>query len=158
MKDKNKRGKPPKFDDINVFNTKIKEYFKLCDENKEPYTMTGLTKHLDIDYQTLLNYKEKDDYFESIKKAKSYCEEYLVNNMIKGDINPSVGIFLLKSNYNYVENPKENEVKIKQIEKNIELTQKEIELKEQLLTKDDKKSGIDNITPILEMLERVRNG
>ena len=155
---KNKKGRPPKYDDINVFKDKMKEYFDICDKNDEAYTMTGLAKHLDIDYQTLLNYKEKDDFLESIKKAKMYCEESLIRRAMKGNINPILAIFLLKSDYDYKENKEEYKLKLKQLEKDIELKQKEIELKEQLLTKDDKKSGIDNITPILEMLERVRNG
>ncbi len=44
--------------------------------DQKPYTMHGLARALGIDRKTLLNYKNRDEYFPSIQAALDRCAEY----------------------------------------------------------------------------------
>jgi hypothetical protein len=48
---------------------------KLLTEQR-PYTIAGLARALGIDRRSLLNYKNRDEYFPSIQAALDRCEEY----------------------------------------------------------------------------------
>jgi len=92
--------------------TKIDEYFNSCyetktnDEGKEyqvnikPLTTLGMCLYLDISRETLSNYYDKEEYIDTIKKAKmrieSYAEDYLFTSK-----NPAGVIFNLKNNFNW---------------------------------------------------------
>jgi hypothetical protein len=65
---KNKGGRPPKFKTVEELQEKVNAYFK--ETKREEWTMTGLAIALDIDYQTLINYGNKELFFEPIKKAR----------------------------------------------------------------------------------------
>ncbi len=41
-----------------------------------PYTISGLADALDMSRQSLLNYSEKDEFFDTITRAKRKCEVY----------------------------------------------------------------------------------
>jgi hypothetical protein len=43
---------------------------------QRPYTMTGLARAIGLTRQSLLNYKERDEYFDSIQAAMQRCQEY----------------------------------------------------------------------------------
>jgi hypothetical protein len=66
-----------------------------------PYTITGLALYLDTSRQTLINYEEKEEFFDTIKKAKDRCENFLEEGMIKGVIPPAAGCFTAKNNYGW---------------------------------------------------------
>ncbi len=100
-KPKNKGGRPRKYSKQEVLQTKIDEYFKMCDEKEKPYTITGLCLYLDIDRSTLLRYEEKEEYCNTIKRAKNRVENYVEEMSLIGKLNPTVSIFNLKNNFNW---------------------------------------------------------
>ena len=99
----NKVGRPMKFKSVEELQTKIDNYFKECNENNEIYTVTGLAMALDTDRQTLVNYSNREEYFDTIKKAKQKIENQMVNRALTGVYNPTVSIFLMKNNFGYVD-------------------------------------------------------
>lgn len=101
--------KPLKFKSVEELQSQIDEYFISCWEEDEesgkrkqvkPYTITGLANYLDTNRQTLLNYEEKEEYFDTIKKAKSLCEQYVEEYLFTGK-NTAGGIFNLVNNYGW---------------------------------------------------------
>jgi len=111
-------GRPLKFKSAKKLQEQIDGYFSSCFEEKtivkddgeeekvkiqiKPYTITGLALFLDTDRQTLLNYENRMEYFDTIKKAKTkieaFAEECLFTNR-----NTAGVIFNLKNNYNWVD-------------------------------------------------------
>lgn len=70
--DKQKIGRPLKFKTVKELQDKIEEYFNTVDI--KDWTITGLALALDTYRQTLLNYEEKDEFVDTIKKAKQMVE------------------------------------------------------------------------------------
>ena len=149
-------GRPLKFRTVEELQEKIDAYFESCWEEvpvmtsrgtyltrknpetgeKElvtirrqvrPYTITGLAIALDTTRQTLLNYEERDEFLDTIKKAKSRCEQYAEERLFSPG-NPAGAIFNLVNNYEGWSNKQETrtelqanggfEVKINLIESN----------------------------------------
>ena len=79
----------------------IDNYFKQCDKNKKPYTLSGLAFTLDMDRKTIYNYSKDDKFFPTIKKAKARIEQQLEENALMGKGNPTFTIFNLKNNYGW---------------------------------------------------------
>ena len=99
--EKNKGGRPLKYDNVEEMKKDIANYFKNCDKKQKPYTVSGLAYALDISRQTLLNYEEKDEFFDTIKKAKDKIEAQLEENALLGKYNSTFAIFNLKNNYGW---------------------------------------------------------
>lgn len=101
MSEKHAGGRPPKYKTKDEIQEKIDEYFDSCYKpviilNKEtckyqtvkddegniikeqyrPFTVTGLADALDMSRQSLLNYSEKDEFLDTIMRAKRKCELY----------------------------------------------------------------------------------
>lgn len=91
-------GRPLKFKSVEELDSKIQAYFDSCDKDGTPYTFTGLSLALDTTRETLLDYEEKDQYSDSIKKAKLRCENYAETSLFNGK-NVAGVIFNLKNNY-----------------------------------------------------------
>jgi hypothetical protein len=94
-------GRPLKYKSVKEMQKDIDAYFTYCDVDKRPYTVSGLAYALDTNRQTLLNYEENEEFFDTIKKAKAkiecYNEEMLYNKEV-----PTTGvIFNLKNNYGW---------------------------------------------------------
>lgn len=70
----------------------VKEYF---DQTNRP-TLSGLAVFLEIDRQTLYNYKERDEFFDIIKKATAKVESIYEERAIYEN-NPTGVIFALKN-------------------------------------------------------------
>lgn len=68
-----------------------------------PYSITGLAVALNTSRQTLLNYEERPEFFDTIKKAKDICEKYLEEGLLCGEIPAAPGIFNAKNNYGWVD-------------------------------------------------------
>ncbi len=88
-------GRPPKFESVDSLQKQIYVYFAKCDQDDEPYTITGLALALDTTRQTLINYEEKDEYLDTIKKAKTMVEQYAEKRLFSGT--PTGAIFALKN-------------------------------------------------------------
>lgn len=101
IKLKNKGGRPKKYSEVELLERKINEYFEMCDEKGKPYTITGLCLYLDIDRATLLRYEEREEFRNTIKRAKNKIENYVEENSLLGKLNPTVSIFNLKNNFGW---------------------------------------------------------
>ncbi len=111
-------GRPLKFETVEDLEAKIDEYFSSKGWKKktvfskksndyievdyfDPATITGLAVFLKTNRQTLINYEEKEDYFDTIKQAKAICEMHSEEGGLRGDLNPTMSIFSLKNNYGW---------------------------------------------------------
>ena len=94
-------GRPLKFQTVDELETLIEGYFTHCDMEKEPYTITGLALWLDTSRETLLDYQGREEYSDTIKRAKLKCENWVEKGMLGNKVNPTAGIFNLKNNYGW---------------------------------------------------------
>lgn len=94
-------GRPPKYKNAKQLQAAIDKYFEECEKKGLPYTVTGLAIACDLTRQSLVNYNEKDEFFDTIKKAKAKVEEFLENGAINGSLNTTFTIFNLKNNYGW---------------------------------------------------------
>jgi len=77
---KNKGGRPSQFDDPEVMQEKIDEYF----EKAEVPSMSGLSRHLGFNSrQSLYNYENQEKFLDTVKKARLRVEEYFETQLIK---------------------------------------------------------------------------
>jgi len=111
-------GQPPKFNSCQEMQEKIDAYFAKCDSristrfdkdgepintlNPEPYTMSGLAYALDMERQTLLNYSNKEEYFDTIKKARMKVQIDVERRLME-TANQTGAIFNLKNNFGWVD-------------------------------------------------------
>ena len=93
-------GRPNKFKSVEEMQKAIDNYFKECDANERPYTISGLAYALDTTRRTLLDYEENDDFSHTIKKAKAKIEQFVEERLFVGNNTAGV-IFNLKNNYNW---------------------------------------------------------
>ena len=81
-------GRPLKFKNAEELEKKINKYF--AETPEEEWTITGLAIALDCDRKTIQNYKEKDEFFHTIKnaylKVEYSYEKSLRKNGRTGDI------------------------------------------------------------------------
>ena len=94
-------GRPLKFQSVEELNNKIDDYFAKCKKDKDLPTITGLAVHLDTNRQTLQNYKERPEFFDSIKRAVERCEKALTEGALRNKLNSAVSIFVMKNCYGY---------------------------------------------------------
>lgn len=94
------RGRPKIYKEVEKMKFKIDNYFKQCDINNEPYTITGLCIALDICRDTLLEYMKREEFSDTIKKAKLKVENYLEKHLIT-DSSATGIIFNLKNNFGW---------------------------------------------------------
>lgn len=86
-------GRPLKFPTVESLQERIDLYFNNTKE--EEWTVTGLALALDTNRDTLINYTERPEYFDTIKKAKE-----MVHNAYEKDLRRkgrSGDIFALKN-------------------------------------------------------------
>ena len=109
-----KVGRPKIFNDVKEVEEKINAYFNYCEEKEKPYTMSGLAYYLGISRQTLVNYSNQDQFFDTIKKARDRVQMQLEENALSNKANSTFTIFNLKNNFDWKDS---NEVKT-----NVEIT------------------------------------
>jgi hypothetical protein len=97
-----KRGRPAKWESPEALQVLIDEYFTACDENKRPYTVSGLAVALDTTRRTLCDYEKKDDFTHTIKRAKQRVEQYAAEALFTSRNTAGV-IFTLKNNHDWVD-------------------------------------------------------
>jgi len=85
-------GRPRIWDSPDQLSKLVDQYF---DGNETP-TLSGLALFLNIDRQTLYNYKERDEFFDILKKATSKVESIYEQRAIYQN-NPTGVIFALKN-------------------------------------------------------------
>lgn len=115
-------GRPLKFENAEVLQTKIDEYFAECDANGCPYTISGLAVALDTNRLTLIQYGEKDEFINTIKGAKARIEAFNERMLYSKDVPTTGVIFNLKNNYGW-KDTQEIEAKVdSKVNINIELS------------------------------------
>ena len=87
----------------------IDKYFKECDEDKRPYTISGLALSLGIDRSTLVRYTDRDLFATQIKEAKQKVQAQLEENALMGKGNAVFTIFNLKNNYGWKDSVEVND-------------------------------------------------
>lgn len=65
-------GRPLKFPTVDLLEEAIEGYFAVTTPRN--YTITGLAMALDVDRLTLINYENRDEFFNTIKRAKTKIE------------------------------------------------------------------------------------
>lgn len=98
------RSRPLKFQSVEELQAKIDEYFadKLVPKQLgdtfyyEPITITGLALALDTSRETLCNYELRDDFFDTVRRAKLRVEEYAERQLYLGK-SAAGPIFALKN-------------------------------------------------------------
>ena len=97
----NRNGwRPLKFGSLKELENKIEEYFLTITDDKweNPASITWLAIYLDTSRETLLEYQERPEYIDTIKKAKDKIEWAYEKRLIKKG--GSWDIFALK-NFNW---------------------------------------------------------
>jgi hypothetical protein len=94
-------GRPLKFKTPEELKSRIDSYFDHCNENEKIPTITGLAVYLDTSRETLCDYKEREDFSDSIKEALQKCEQAIEYGAMTGKLNPTFCIFNLKNNYRW---------------------------------------------------------
>lgn len=88
-------GRPLKFKSVKELQKKIDAYFARCEKDDEPLTITGLALALDTSRETLMEYGEREEFVDTIKKAKLKIEHaYELRNIKRGNAGD---IFALKN-------------------------------------------------------------
>src|SRR5574344_1817975 len=107
---KKKGGRPKKYTEAEKMQEKIDKYFDSCYEpivflNKDktkyiaikdsqgkiikkqsrPFTVTGLADALGMSRQSLLNYSDEEEFFDTIMRAKRKCELYAEERLFDKD-------------------------------------------------------------------------
>ena len=90
-------GKPLKYKNKEEILKIAERYFRKCEREEEPLTVTGLAIALDTTRKTMMEWERRDDYGNTIKKIKARVEHYIEKMTISGKIAPAVGIFCLKN-------------------------------------------------------------
>jgi hypothetical protein len=110
-------GRPLKFNSAEEMQTAINQYFAKCDAEDRPYTVSGLAVALDTNRQTLINYEDKDEFFDTIKKAKAKIEAYNEEMLYNKNIPTTGVIFNLKNNYGWKDKQEiEADLSVKRLE------------------------------------------
>lgn len=94
-------SRPVKFETPEQMQEAIDAYFDKCDRDGEVYTVTGLALALDLTRAGLINYSEKDQFFNTIKRAKQKVEQFNERRLFEGS--PAGVIFNLKNNFGWVD-------------------------------------------------------
>lgn len=86
-------GRPLKFKTPEELQKKIDAYFN--ETKEEELMITGLAVYLDTSRETLMNYEKKDEFFDTIKKAKAKIEMAYEKRGLK--VGNAFDIFRLKN-------------------------------------------------------------
>lgn len=78
----NKRGRPLKFKSREELQKAVDGYFVMCEKDGEPETLTGLALALDTTRETLLDYEKRDEFSDTVKKAKLKIENAYEKRLI----------------------------------------------------------------------------
>ena len=93
-------SRPPLFDSVETLEDAIEGYFKDCEKDSKPLTMSGLAVALEVDRKTILNYSNKEEFFPTIKKARDKVEAFAEEQLYRSGQVTGV-IFNLKNNFDW---------------------------------------------------------
>ena len=121
MEEPNKVGRPLKYKTVEELQKAIDEYFEWCDNRAKkvydekkgveymitdpaPYTMSGLANRLNLSRQGLLDYDNRDEFLDAIKKARNKVHEDVETRLMEKA--PTGAIFNLKNNFGWKDETK----------------------------------------------------
>jgi len=94
-------GRPPRYSNAADMMRRGEEFFNRCDDEKKPYTITGLALALGFNGRlALINYEGRPEFKNTVKKLKSRCERYAEERLF--GTQPAGAIFALK-NYDWTD-------------------------------------------------------
>lgn len=108
-KEKIRNGKPYKTRPFGIYKIRtrkklkdlIEEFFRICEETKEPPTLTGLALHLGVSRQIVYTYSKTEEYGDLIENARDRCIHFVEKGMLRNKLNSVASIFYLKNNSSY---------------------------------------------------------
>ena len=99
----NPNGRPLKYKTPELLKAAIEKHWAdIKNEDgsfKQHPTMTGLAAAIGMDRSTLVNYSYKDEFIDTIKKARGVVESYLENHLFGSSVTGA--IFNLKNNFGW---------------------------------------------------------
>lgn len=110
-------GRPPLYTSEDELKRIIDEYFDYCDNRIQrvysaksdgvieiidpaPYTMSGLARALDMSRDTLVEYSKKDQFSDTIRRARNRVHEDVERRLMEGKAQTGA-IFNLKNNFGW---------------------------------------------------------
>lgn len=109
-------GRPKLFNNKEEVEEKINKYFEYCEECQKPYTMSGLAYFLEVSRQTLVNYSNEEEFFDTIKKARAKVQMQLEENALMNKANPTFTIFNLKNNFGWKDNVEVEHINLSKVD------------------------------------------
>lgn len=92
-------GRPPIFESDEELQAAVDLYFSKCDADEEQPTITGLSFALGMTRETLRAYGERDEFSDTVKRAKQRVEIALEQRLYASA--PTGAIFNLKNNFGW---------------------------------------------------------
>lgn len=118
MIEKHAGGRPLKFKTVEELQAKIDEYFAISETYNnaiyegtkkgrlKPPNIAGLSLHLNICYNTFLNYRDKDEFLDTIANARLRCVNYCYEELLGG--RNQLGARFALMNFGFAENINNN--------------------------------------------------
>ena len=113
-------GRPLKYQTAQEMQEAIDKYFRSCLHNTEeievvkdgkivktktpkplPLTMSGLAVAIGMDRTSLVNYSHREEFFDTVKRAKETVEADMELRMLTGKNNCIGSIFAFKNNFGW---------------------------------------------------------
>ena len=114
---KKKAGQPLSYKTVEELQTAVDHYFAVDAfipqaEGASEYlpTMSGLALSLGVDRKTVLNYSNKEEYFPTIRKAKSKIESFIETRLYGNNVTGC--IFNLKNNFDWKDKTEVNQTNV----------------------------------------------
>ena len=93
---KPKIGRPLRWETPEAFEAQAMKYIEECKAKREPITITGLAIALNTTREVLMNYQNRDEFTDAVKRVKQYAEAYAEKQGFSGK-SPVFSIFALKN-------------------------------------------------------------
>jgi len=93
-------GRPLKYKNVTELEKLIKRYFTEAEASGRPLTISGLALALDTNRQTLMDYEGRDEFTDTIKKAKLRIENWTEEQLFTSSRTAGV-IFTLTNNFGW---------------------------------------------------------
>lgn len=100
-------GRPMLWKNEKELEDKIEECKKWCIENEKPFSLSRLAYFVGCSRATLVNYSNKEPFFETIEKAKRLSETGIEDILLSGKAQVGA-IFSLKNNFGWKDSKEVN--------------------------------------------------
>jgi hypothetical protein len=99
-------ARPLKYKDVKSLDKHIEGYFKDAEAKGRPLTISGLALALGTTRQTLLEYEQRDEFIDTIKRAKLRIENWTEEQLFTSPRTAGV-IFNLTNNFSWTNKQRE---------------------------------------------------